>query len=360
LNAETHLLDACVEGLRQHPGIQADVVHEGTVAKDRGVDAWLRLCSPLDRVEYACEIKQKISQSLLGYVINQLHQLREKTSLRPLLISDYLTSNVSDRLMQEGFEFIDIAGNMYLNSPAAYILIRGKRPLDSPKAAKSVLTATSLKLIYALLNDPRILDENDRALDKNYRELAQIAGISLGAVSSAIQHLYESGYLQRKRGGGYQLDDYSKLCSIWELGYMEKLRPKLFAGTFTMTGYADFTKISEKLKVKAEKEGYLIGGELGAAIATRYLRPQRATLHISGNIRELIMALHLKPEVGGEITLLNQFGTWNPWWERDKTLASPLLLHAELLVEHDDRLREAATLLLEKYLPGKGADALYS
>jgi hypothetical protein len=107
--------------------MQADVVREGTVPRDRGVDAWLQLSSPLDRVEYACEIKQKVSQPLLGSVINQLHRLGKQTGLRPLLISGYLTSNVGDRLIQEGFEFIDTAGNMYLNSSAAYILIRGDR-----------------------------------------------------------------------------------------------------------------------------------------------------------------------------------------------------------------------------------------
>jgi hypothetical protein len=351
LNAETHLLDACLEKLRQHPGMQADVVREGNVVKDRGVDAWLRLSSPLDRVEYACEIKQKVSQPMLGSIINQLQRIKEQTGIRPLLISGYLAGTVSDRLIQEGFDFIDAAGNMYLNSPAAYILIRGERPLIITTAAKSVLTATSLKLIYVLLNDSRVLEAN-------YRELAQFAGISLGAVSSTVQNLYKSGYLQRQRGGGYRLDDYLKLFSIWEIGYIEKLRPKLFAGTFEMAGYADFTAISEKLREKAEKEGYLIGGELGAAISTRYLRPQRATLHVSGNIRELIVALRLKPNAEGKVTLLHQFGQWNSWWERDRTLASPLLLHAELLVEYDDRLRETATLLLDKYLPGRVADAL--
>lgn len=347
--AETQLIDACLERLHQHPGIQAEVEREVFISKDRGVDGWLRLSSPLDRVDYACEIKQKVSQPMLGSVINQLQRLKEQTGQRPLLISSYLTSTVSDRLIQEGVEFIDAAGNMYLNSSAAYILIQGKRPLEVP--AQSILTVTSLKLIYAVLTDSRVLEAN-------YREVAQFAGISLGSVSSAIQALYESGYLQRQRGGGYRLEDYSKLLSIWELGYMEKLRPKLFVGTFKMTGYQDFTAISEQIEAKAETEGYLIGGELGAAIATRYLRPQRATLHVSGNMRELMVALRLMPDAKGDVTLLHRFGEWNLWRDGDRRLASPLLMRAELLVEHDDRLRETATLLADRYLSGSVTDAL--
>jgi hypothetical protein len=350
LIAETQLIDACLERLHQHPGIQAEFGREVTISKDRRVDGWLRLSSPLDRVDYACEIKQKVSQSMLGSAIDQLQRLKEQTGQRPLLISSYLTSTVSDRLIQEGVEFIDTVGNMYLNSSAAYILIQGKRPLDIPKVAQSVLAVTSLKLIYAVLTDPRVLEAN-------YRDVAQFAGISLGSVSSAIQTLSESGYLQRKRGGGYRLEDYPKLLSIWELGYMEKLRPKLFAGTFTMAGEADFTAIAEKLKEKAETEGYLIGGELGAAITTRYLRPQRATLHVSGNMRELMVALRLKPDANGDVTLLHQFGQWNLWRDSDQMLASPLLMRVELLVEHDDRLRETATLLANRYLSGSVTDA---
>lgn len=358
MNAEAQLLEACLERLRQLPGMGVDAVFERGVMENQAVDAWLGLSSPLDRIEYACEIKQNVTQPMLGSVIHQLQRLGERAGLRPLLIAGYLASNVSDRLIQEGLDFIDAAGNMYLNSPAAYILIQGKRPIGMPKVAKSVLTVTSLKLIYALLLEPGLLEANNR--DLAYRDLAQLAGISLGSVSSAIQNLYTSGYLQRQRREGYQIDDYSKLLSIWELGYMEKLRPKLFAGTFTMAGQADFTDISAKLQEKAEKEGYLIGGELGAAIATRYLRPQQATLHISGGIRELIVSLRLKPDPKGEITLLRQFGQWNPWRDSDRPLASPLLMRAELLVEHDDRLRETATLLLDQYLPGRVSDAFSS
>jgi hypothetical protein len=133
LIAETQLIDACLERLHQHLGIQAEVEREVIISKDRRVDGWLRLSSPLDRVDYACEIKQKVSQSMLGSAIDRLQRLKEKTGQRPLLISSYLTSTVSDHLIQEGLEFIDAAGNMYLNSSAAYILIQGKRPLDIPK-----------------------------------------------------------------------------------------------------------------------------------------------------------------------------------------------------------------------------------
>jgi hypothetical protein len=84
------------------------------------------------------------------------------------------------QLIAEKVEFIDTAGNMYLNSPAAYILMRGNRLPRAETTAKLAFTPAGLQLVYSLLQNPN-------TLNAKYRELAEFAGISLGAVSIAIQ-----------------------------------------------------------------------------------------------------------------------------------------------------------------------------
>jgi hypothetical protein len=242
-------------------------------------------------------------------------------------------------------EFIDAAGNMFLNSPATYILIRGKRLLKHPGANTKAITTTGLKLIYVLLQNPYLLQAT-------YREMAASAGIAASSVVNILSNLEEFLYIQRQRNGGYRLTDYTKLLHRWELGYAERLRPKLFLGTFTPSRQS-FSELTKSLNQFAKNDHFLIGGELGAAIATDYLRPQKVTLHVSGNYRPLLVKLRLKPDPNGEITLLNQFGTSNAWVSAENQnppLASPLLLYAELLMENDDRLRETAERLLEKYI----------
>lgn len=339
---EHQLISGCLEHLNKLPGLEAQVKFT-----DSGRHKVLTLSRALEQVQYVCEVKTQVTQAMLGPILDALCHRRKATQERPLLMTQYLPGRVMDHLMQEGFECIDAAGNMYLNSPAAYVWVQGKRPQQPPPKKRSIFSLTCLKLIYVILVQPTVLGET-------YRTLAKISGISLGAVSAAIQALYDSGYLQRQKGGEYRLTNYQKLLSIWELGYVEKLRPKLVVGTYTMTGLEQISDIADQLRSKSKSGDLLMGGELGAAISTQYLRPQRATLHMADDIRTLIVQLRLRPDPTGNITVLKQFGQWNAG---DKShLASPLLLRAELLVEPDERLRETAALLKES-LPAEDAHA---
>ncbi|MEL7477175.1 MAG: type IV toxin-antitoxin system AbiEi family antitoxin, partial [Cyanobacteria bacterium J06555_12] len=133
----------------------------------------------------------------------------------------------------------------------------------------------------------------------------------------------------------------------WEVGYAETLYPKLLLGRFSPIGSQAPDEIFEELLLRAEAEGYLIGGELGAAVATEYLRPQTAVLHVNESYRMLIPRLRLKPDPKGSISFLSIFGTKNTW-SQDRRLADPLLIRAELLRVNDERLRETAELLLDQ------------
>jgi hypothetical protein len=134
------------------------------------------------------------------------------------------------QLIAEKVEFIDTAGNMYLNSSAAYILMRGNRLPRAETTAKLAFTPAGLQLLYSLLQNPN-------TLNAKYRELAEFAGISLGAVSIAIQNLHNSGHLQKSRAGSYQIVSYPKLLSFWEMGYAEKLGNHLIIGTLKSSLY---------------------------------------------------------------------------------------------------------------------------
>jgi hypothetical protein len=110
-------------------------------------------------------------------------------------------------------------------------------------------------------------------------------------------------------------------------------------------------------------EPALIGGELAAALATSHLRPARAAVHVPrGDVPlELWKALKLVPDPGGNVDALEHFGAGEAWsWpDRDgPRLAHPLLVHAEINREGaDDRLRETARLLYDRYLAETFHDA---
>ena len=83
-----------------------------------------------------------------------------------------LTPPLADTLRERGVEFIDAAGNAYLNQPPMLIVVKGQRPKETftptePRRGKS-FQPTGLKVLFALLCQPELAN-------KAYREIAVAA-----------------------------------------------------------------------------------------------------------------------------------------------------------------------------------------
>ena len=344
------LLQKCLEHLKALPDIRATLNQE-YVLDSGGSDGLLTIHSPLQSVNYSYAIVPNITGTTAELVIAYLQRFEEKVGQKLLLVSHYLPNPAIDRFLAKNVEFIDTAGNIYLNNPAAYVLIRGKPQPKEKLSSGSKITITTLELIYILLKSPNLLEAT-------YRELASSAGVALGSVATTLKNLDKLGYLQRKREGGYRITNYIKLLERWEMGYAESLRPKLLLGTFTPASGRKFSEVAPNIVSLAKAEGFLIGGELGAQAATSYLHSQRATLHVLDNHRLIATKLKLKPSPQGEIIFLQQFGTQNACTDlQGEFIADPLLIHAELLMENNDRLRETAERLFAKYIEDRQKNA---
>ncbi|BAZ17002.1 hypothetical protein NIES4071_88800 [Calothrix sp. NIES-4071] len=257
-----------------------------------------------------------------------------------------------DKLVQEKIEFIDSVGNIYLNNSVVYIFTHGKhRRENKPISSQSFqFTKKILELIYILLKKPKILKAS-------LEELAPLADMAPESISETLKQLYKLGYLQRQREGKYFINKYNKLLERWEIGYAETLRPKLFIGAYTPALQRDFSDIKESIIQLAKEENFLIGGELGAALATYYLIPRSATLHVNKNHSLIAAKLKLKPSPQGEIIFIQQFGKQNAgcYNQLDK-IVDPLLLHAELLLLDNDRLQETAERIYDKFILDRQQD----
>ena len=169
-----------------------------------------------------------------------------------------------------------------------------------------------------------------------------------------LKKLQALDYIKLKYGG-YEIVDYVKLLERWELRYAERLRAKLLLGTFSPIGKRNFSEVAEELKEYADKYSYLIGGELAASIVTEYLRPISATLHLHKNVdaRQIAVKLKLKPDIEGNIVLLQSFG--NDEYQHNKfgelnNIVNPLLIHAELVQTGNSRLKETAQIIYTRYI----------
>ncbi len=304
-----------------------------------GTDTTLRIKGLWGTVTYSAEIQPKLVAS---GVSGLTHRRRAQADERRLLVTSYVPLKLAEQLQQERIEFVDTAGNAFLDDPI-YLFIAGKKPLGISVRPSRAARPAGLRLIYAVLKDPA-------ALGQTQRELAAAAGIALGAVPAILRDLLERGYVRRSADGHPVLKNPRDLLFRWEHGYSEFLRPKLLIQTCRPAGVD--RSMNDLLFRLRQHRSALVGGELGAAILTKRLRPESASLHIEGDEKPVMTALRLLPDPRGNITLLRIFGTQNAAADdpNEDRLADPLLIHAELAQISGDRVQEIGDLVLNQHI----------
>ena len=347
----THpILQKCLKQIESLPNLNAEVSTIPYVSKTILADCQLILHTPRATVEYICEIKSHITRETINNVVEYFTHFRERLdkNQKPLLITENLSDHIVEDLLKKNIEFIDVTGNIYLNSYSFYLSVRRPSTRLKDYLKDSVqITDTTLMVIFFLLQNPdlsRKFIDSEESLNKEFLHPDKIE----------IDKLYKLNYLE-KRHGTYRIVDYLKLFERLELAYTETLHSQLFIDTFTPINNLAFTEISDLLIQKANDWEYLIGGELGAALATAYLHPITATLHVPENYTLIFVDLKLKPSSTGEITFLKKWTSLatcknNYNFKNSHLLADPLLIHAELMMSKDERLRETAGIIFNKYI----------
>jgi hypothetical protein len=345
-------LQKCLEKLEELPQIKTTTTIEPYQSENALADGLLTIYTPQQVLEYIVEIKPNLTLETFPLAIEYLNRLKQRLSeyQRPLLVTDTLSDRVVDVLIEKNIEFLDTTGKIYINNSSVYILLINSSVQNKKSSSVSTITASTLKVSYALLREPKILKAPSQ-------ELAEVAGVDLRTVKRSLERLYQLNYLQRQRGGGYRIENYTKLLERWEMGYIENLRSELLIDTFSPIKNRPFSDISGEILEIARPHQLLIGGELGAAIITGYLKPISAVLHIPDRenyrvtIIKLRLTLRLKPDARGSISILTQFGNKNRWNDRElKPVVDPLLIHAELARHPDERLKETASRLYEQHI----------
>jgi hypothetical protein len=285
------------------------------------------------------EVQPKLLESALPALAHRRHSEPDR---RLLIVTSYVPSVLAERLQERHIEFLDTAGNAYLDRPVC-IFVSGRKSTHKSIRLNRALRPAGLRLLYVLLKNPSFLTAPQR-------ELAAAAGIALGSVPLVLQDLRERRYLRRTDAGRQSLTNTRELLFRWEQGYGELLRPKLLARTCRLAGSS--ARIVDLLPRLGQRPSALLGGELGAAILTRHLRAETATLHITEDEKVIMSSLKLIPDPQGNITLLRTFGTQSAADEGPKELhlADPLLIHAELVQITSDRIQETGKILLDQHI----------
>ena len=331
---QERILDTAVVALGRTTGINARV-HPVTIGRHRATDAIIEVETDRYKHRFGAEVKTVDRFATPAMLKAQGEALHDP----PLLVAPYITREVAEYCRQLRLPFIDTAGNAYLEAAGLLVYVVGQaRPVEPRQGNFRALNPAGLKLTFALLCRPRLLDDN-------YRNIATAAGVALGTVGADMKDLEARGFFNLETHPHLRkLLDPKRMLEEWVTHYPITLRPKLNLGRFR----ADPERLQHT--ALAPLNAYW-GGEPAAEKLTRYLKPAHFTIYTGEPIAKLVAAGRMRAEAAGNVEILEKFWKF-PAAHADKNdapdVVPPILAYADLLATNDGRNAEAARMIYEQ------------
>jgi len=247
--------------VRDLPGVRICAVRE---QPEERFDIKFELESGKSRVLVFGEIKPAVSPRLLQEIapwIKRMKSLREGATFA--IICPTLSPQSQAYCIENGIDFMDLAGNISINLPGTFTLQRlGMRSKEwSPTTVSlpitNVFSGRSSRVLRVLLEKPKswtlteIANEfaaETKRFTRAFRtEQIQFA-ISLGAISKALSSLEEQLWV-RRQGSSVVVPEPRRLITEWAEKYKERYRWRLRSSFQTSNPFgASLSNINDGLK----------------------------------------------------------------------------------------------------------------
>ncbi|QSX29007.1 hypothetical protein JYB88_12175 [Shewanella cyperi] len=322
MNKEATLLMLAMDNLPPH--IQGESTFDPKPDGHLYTDAKVTLIAYGERYPFDVEIKYIHRKESLAALLD---------TARPdtLLVCNRLSTFLADFCSSHSINFIDEAGNARVNYNGLHLWVEGKDSMVSAPSSKrqGKPGLGFMKLLFALL-------AQEEVLHLPFRNIADMANISLGMVSKGFQYLASEKLVSL--GSTRRILDREALYHIWIEYYRTVLRPKL--GGLRLIAPDDWREIPLT-------SDDCWGGEVAADELTHYLQPYDLQLFTFEPLQKKLALLKAKSNQTGRFWLVPAF--WGKELKIDSK-AKALLAVAELLASNDSRNREVAGLINEQYL----------
>jgi hypothetical protein len=282
------------------------------------------------------EVKRTLTHATAGHVAAQLARFKKPG----LLVTDYVTPPMAERLKELNLFFIDTIGNAYIQLPTLFVYVTGRKPQQKLQQEKRVraLRPTGLKVIFALLCRHDLINAP-------YRDIAKAAGVALGTVGWVFYDLQRLGFVRETKAQGRIVENRLGLIEKWVDAYIRELRPKLRPRRFRVSD-TEWWKHAD-----LQKFDMWLGGEPAAGRLTKYLRPEITTIYGDTHFAKLAAKIKPTKDEHGNLELLEKFWHFElPATEKGPPLAPPLLVYADLVATGDARNIETARIIRERFL----------
>ncbi len=328
---ENAWLNTAIEKLKETTGYDIELLNNVNRI-DNIIDGKLLIKTPKNIYIYPYMGKKWMNNAVIGLMCHELGNNYPNV----ILITNYVNKLAAEKLKEIDIQFIDMAGNAYMKCDELFIYINGRRnetEIKNKQETVRLYTTTGLKLIFTILCV-------DNAINKPYRQIAELAGVANGTVGWIINDLIKLGYLIKKDKKRYLLNK-EELIKKWVEYYPFKLKNKLKKQKYR-TQKNDWQNY-----ININFEGIYLGGEIAAAKITNYLQPKYLTLYAEGNINKLLIEKKMIQDAKGEIEIIHKF--WNFKDANDQEGIVPdLLIYADLLATENGRNIESAGMIYEQ------------
>ncbi|MBN9385119.1 MAG: hypothetical protein J0H74_30465 [Chitinophagaceae bacterium] len=331
MTPERQILEDAMLKLREYTGLHVEIGKpEGTI-----------ITLTIGKIQFLTTVRTAISVGNKSSVVSILNNISEQEKKPVLIIAGYIPSEIAKEYTANSINYLDIAGNCSIRYNDLILQIEGKKREKIAKVNQArAFQEAGVKIIFHLLKNP----EN---IQLTYRELAQLADVSLGSVGNVMQELIELNFILTTNKGKI-LKNTSQLLDRWVAAYHDVLRPRLFLKKMRFTNPDQYYKW-ETLALKDADGMVLWGGEPAASELTNYISPEKFTIYTNNSWQSLMQDLHLLPDENGSIEVLNMF-----WKDEDKPrkqyIVPSLLIYADLMAGNISRNIETAKIVLENEL----------
>jgi hypothetical protein len=332
--SETAFVASALDALHDSTSIQGEVLD----TPNDDTDAAVLLTINGRNLRYDCEIKKKVDRYALP--LNLLNRLGN--AQRTLLVSSPLSPDMANRCRDIGLQFIDTAGNAYINDGAGiYIYVTGRRgDAETQLQANNTVTPAALRMMFAALAEPVLLNVP-------YRDISMHARISIGAVSKAFDTLESRELIGSTAEGKRMIRMPEMFLNEWASGYAGRLKPKLRKYRFATDNFDEFLNWSPGFRLSAW------GGEPAAMILTGHLKPEECTIYVDMDdphvLKDIVRKFRLRADPRGRIEIVEMF--WNPDHFTQSFPTVPYhLIYADLMATHDSRNIAVARQLVPRII----------
>jgi hypothetical protein len=250
-------------------------------------DISFELRSGTNQIQVLGEIKPNFSPRLLEEIAPWIQRLKSlRGDVAVAVIAPVLSPQAQAYCVQNGIDFMDLAGNVFINVPGKFTLQRSgmrARAIATPDSGEqrtmNVFSGRTSRILRVLLEKPRSWTITDIARELTaetvrFRETVPAIQvdfeISLGSVSKGIASL-EDQLLVRRRGPDIMVPEPSRLLQQWAEKYKERYRWRLRRSFQTNNPFGrDLQSISQGIEQLASTK-CAFSGAMAASIEAPFV-----------------------------------------------------------------------------------------